>query len=488
MTAQVNFMENPWPLLIGGRQCAAVSGQTFDTLDPSTGNLLAQVADGSEEDTNRAVAAAREAFENTWGELTPKARSRHLMRFADAIRSRADDFAMAETLDVGRPISITSTEMEGLADSVEYYAGILLGLSGETLNISDPTLADFTLREPIGVCGLITPWNYPALLAVLKIAPALAAGNTAVLKPSEVTPLSSALLAECALEADLPPGTLNVVHGGATPGMRLVTHPDVAKISFTGGTATGRRIFEAAGQGMKRLTLELGGKSPLLVMEDANVDAAVEAAFTDNVRNSGQVCAACTRLIVHRSLHDEFVARLEERLRGVVVGPAAEKETQMGPVVSAAQLARISDCMEAAANEGADVRRYVEVDEDKNLSGGYFLSPALILNARSDMDTTKEEIFGPVQSVLSFATEDEGIALANDTEYGLAAAVFTRDSGRAMRAVRKIRAGTVCINAGRKVSVDAPFGGFRMSGFGKERGKDALLDDTQLKNVRYALD
>lgn len=479
--------EAVYPLFIGGTERAGEGEASFSVTNPSTGRKLAEFSSASESDIDLAVAAALDSFHRGWGRLMPKERSKLMNRFAAEIRRRVSDFAFAETLDVGRPIALTSGEMEGLAESVEFYAGTLLALSGETLNVSDPTLADFTLREPLGVCGLITPWNYPGLLAILKIAPALAAGNTVVLKPSEVTPLSAALLAECAQAADLPAGTINIVYGGAVPGMRLVRHPGVAKISFTGSTLTGKRIFVEAAQTMKKLTLELGGKSPLVVFDDADIDAAVDAAFTDNVRNSGQVCAACTRLIIQDGIHDDFVKRLEERLRSVAIGIAERPETRMGPVVSDTQRTTIEECVDTAAREGATVRRYSDLTDRDDLRAGYFVAPTLLLDARSDMKMSRAEIFGPVQSVFRFRDEGQAVELANDSEFGLAAAVFTQDAARAMRSARAISAGTVCINTGRKVSVDAPFGGFRQSGFGKERGVEAMLEDTQLKNVRYSL-
>lgn len=469
MTTHFTMTDTPWPLLIGGESVAAESGQTFEAMNPSTGAVLARFAEAGEADADRAVAAARKAFETTWGTLTPKARSRHLMRFADAIRARAEDFALAETMDVGRPISITSTEMEGLADSVEYYAGILLGLSGETLNVSDPTLADFTLREPIGICGLITPWNYPALLAVLKIAPALAAGNTAVLKPSEVTPLSSALLAECAREADLPPGTLNVIHGGAGPGMRLVTHPDVGKISFTGGTVTGRRIFQAAGHGMKRLTLELGGKSPFVVMEDADLDAAVEGVVDGIWFNQGQVCCAGSRILVAEAVAGRFETLMRARMDRLRVGAPLDKSTDLGAIVHPVQKDHILAICRAAVDAGAELVGGQPQD-------GCFIAPGYLRNIAPANPGMTEEIFGPIATLSTFRTADEAVELANNTRYGLAASVWSESATVATDLASRIRAGVVWINGANMFDAAAPFGGFRESGYGREGGSTGMLD------------
>jgi acyl-CoA reductase-like NAD-dependent aldehyde dehydrogenase len=354
--------------------------------------------------------------------------------------------------------------------------------------VSDKTLMDFTLREPLGVCGLIIPWNFPLSIALLKMAPALAAGNCVVVKPSEVTPLSTVELGALVAEAGFPPGVVNIVNGPGDPvGSAMVRDPRVAKISFTGGTESGKRIFRESAETVKRLTLELGGKSASLVFADADLDKAVNVAYTDIVRNSGQVCGACTRLMLHEQIAGPFLEKLEAKLRAVKVGAPESPDTEMGPLVSAAQADKVRKYVDIGKAEGATVATYVDLSARADLASKAFLSPMLFDGATNAMRVAREEIFGPVLTVIRFRTEEEAVAMANDTRYGLAACVFTNDASRAMRLVRSISAGTVCVNTGVRSSVDAPFGGFRESGVGKERGKEALFDDTQIKNVRFGL-
>lgn len=477
-----------YPLLIDGKEVASLAGRTFETLNPATGRAIAQVYEAGEEDVNAAVAAARRAYEGAWGKFTPKERSKALLRLAAKLAEHSELMAQLEVLDVGKPITQSRASIVGTPATLEYYASVLLTLAGETINVSDNSLIDFTLREPLGVCGLILPWNYPVSLAVLKLAPALAAGNTVVIKPSEVTPLSSVEMGRAILEAGFPDGVINIVNGpGATTGMALVRHPDVAKISFTGGTLTGRTIFREAADTVKRLTLELGGKSPLVVFDDADLGRAVGVAYNDITRNTGQVCAACTRLLLHETIADKFLDALTDKLTKIKVGDPQDEGTEMGPIVNLRQMQRINDYLSIGAEEGARPQSYLDLKGRKELGDGYFVPPVLFHDATSAMKVAREEIFGPVQTVIRFKTEDEAIRIANDSPYGLAAAIMTHDAARAMRMARGIQAGTVCINHGAKAAVDAPFGGYKQSGIGKERGIAAMLDDTQIKNVRFSV-
>lgn len=477
-----------YPLLIDGKEVPSASQKTFASHCPATGQKLADVYEGDEEDVDRAVKAAQRAFAGPWARMTPKERSRALFRFAKVLDSKKELFAQVEMLDVGKPILQSRASSAGLATAVEYYASCLLTLTGETINVSDHTLINFTLREPLGVCGLIVPWNYPVSLAVLKLAPALAAGNTVVIKPSEVTPLSTTELGKAALEAGLPDGVINIVHGrGAVAGSALSKHPGVAKVSFTGGTVTGRNVYRDAASTFKRVTLELGGKSPLIVFADADIDAAVTAAYNDLTRNTGQVCAACTRLLIEKPIHDEFVDRLKAKIRGVRIGMPEDENTEMGPLVNKAQLDKVMQYAEIGHKEGAELFRAHDLADRDDLRGGHFVAPLLFLNADNSMRVAQEEIFGPVQAIMTFKDEDDALTKANDSPYGLAAAAFTTDAARAMRMARSVQAGTVCINTAAKAAIDAPFGGYKESGFGKERGIAALLDDTQVKNVRFSL-
>lgn len=477
-----------YPLLIDGKEVPSSSEKTFTSYCPATGRELASVYEGDEHDIDRAVAAAKRAFVGPWAKMTPKQRSRALLKFAEVLDNKKEMFAQIEMLDVGKPIQHSRASTSGMAGALEYYAGCLFTLGGESINVSDHTIIDFTLREPLGVCGLIVPWNYPVNLAILKLAPALAAGNTVVIKPSEVTPLSTTELGLAALEAGLPDGVINIVHGtGAVAGSALSRHPDVAKVSFTGGTLTGRRVYGDASTTLKRVTLELGGKSPLVVFANADMDAAVAGAYNDLVRNTGQVCAACTRVFLERPIHDEFVEKLMAKLKNTRIGLPEDENTEMGPLVNQVQRDKVADYAEIGQKEGATLQWAQDISSRDELKNGHFVAPALFLNANNDMRVAREEIFGPVQTVMSFEGEEQAVELANDSPYGLAAAIYTQDAAQAMRMARSVQAGTVCINTSAKASVDAPFGGYKESGIGKERGVAALLEDTQVKNVRFSL-
>lgn len=485
--ATKSFLEKPKRLFIGGEWVDPLSDKSFPTYDPATASVICEVPEAGEADVDRAVSAARKAFEDgRWRDLSPHKRARILLAIAAAIDAHRDELAEIETLDNGKPLAQAKGEMVAVAETFRYYAGWANKVYGDT-NPTAPSIFSYTLREPVGVCGQIIPWNFPAVMAAWKIAPALAFGNTVVLKPAEQTPLSALRIAELCAEAGVPDGVLNVVTGPGSTGAALVSHPDVDKIAFTGSTEVGKEIMRNAAGTLKRVSLELGGKSPNIVLADCNLDAAVQASLWGIFINAGQICTAGSRLLVEDSVHDEFLDKLKGAVAQVRVGPGFEPGTNMGPLVSDEQLERVMGYIETGKSEGAELVAGGSRPAEDKLSRGYFVEPTIFDGVRNEMKIAQEEIFGPVLSVIPFRSVEEAVSIANDVVYGLAAAVWTRDVTKAHKLARSIKAGTVWINTYNVQDVAVSFGGYKQSGFGRELGKYSIDLYTQIKSVYVQL-
>ncbi|MBY0405105.1 MAG: aldehyde dehydrogenase family protein [Cyanobacteria bacterium] len=482
------FLKTPRKMLIAGEWVNAVSGKTFDVMNPATGEVIGKVAEGNQQDIDLAVKAARKAFESgPWATITPSERGKLMWRLADLLESHLDEFAELESLDNGKPIQMCKFVDVPLAiDMFRYMAGWATKIEGTTIPVSVPfapgaKFFSYTLREPVGVVGQIIPWNFPLLMAAWKLGPALATGCTVVLKPAEQTPLTALRLGELILEAGYPAGVVNIIPGfGETAGGALAAHPDVDKVAFTGSTEVGRLIVKAAGEtNLKKLTLELGGKSPNIVFNDSDMKQAISGAANAIFFNQGQVCSAGSRLYIEKSVFDEVVEGVATHAKKIRVGHGLDPKTQMGPLVSAEQLSRVCNYLDIGVGEGATAL----AGGKRFGTQGYFVEPTVLVNTHPAMKVVQEEIFGPVVTAMPFEKPEDIVSVANDSIYGLAAAIWTQDITKAHRTAAQLRAGSVWINCYNVFDAALPFGGYKQSGWGREMGKDAIDLYTEVKAV-----
>lgn len=476
-------------MFIDGEWVAAKNGNERKVFNPTDNSLLANVAEGSEEDVDNAISAAKRAFyQDGWKDTPASERVRLLEEIAAQVEENAEELAVLETMDSGKPIAESRISVQNVIATFKYHAGLINKPSGQTYNVSD-NVQSMVVREPIGVCGLIVPWNLPIQLAAWKLAPALAAGNTVVFKPSEVTPLTAIKLFEIFEKVQFPKGVVNLVLGaGETVGKRISSSHDVEKISFTGGTETGRSVMREAAGNMKNISLELGGKSPNIVFVDADLETSIDHALYAIFFSQGQICSAGTRLLLQDEIHDDFVEELVKRAKKIVVGNGMDENSQMGPLVSEEHLQKVLNYIKIGQEEGATLACGGNRIVEGALTKGNFMEPTIFIDTKPDMRIIQEEIFGPVLVVQKFKDEEEAIKLANDTMYGLAGGVFTNDGSKAQRVIRNLRAGITWINSYHTPYIEAPWGGYKQSGIGRELGTFGYESYTEVKQINISLD
>jgi acyl-CoA reductase-like NAD-dependent aldehyde dehydrogenase len=481
-TARAFVERGAHKLLIGGEWVDAADGRTFETIDPATGEPICEVAQGGPEDVDRAVKAARAALDGPLKKVSPSKRSGLMYKLAELIKANGEELAELESLDNGKPLAHAGGDIAAAVNHLRYYAGWPTKIEGETIPVSARDVLCYTLREPVGVCAQIVPWNYPLVMAIWKVAPALAAGCPLILKPAEQTPLTALRLGELALEAGFGEGVVNVLTGDGETGAALVDHPGVDKVAFTGSTAVGREIGAKCGRSLKRVTLELGGKSPNIILPDADLEKAIPGSFQGIYFNSGQSCNAGSRLLVHADLYDEVIERMAGYAREAKVGPGLDPDSDFGPLVSAEQFERVAGYIDSGLEEGAEMVAGSKPDGN-GANGGYFVDPTLFTGVSDQMKIAREEIFGPVLVAQPFESLEEVAARANDTEYGLAAGLWTRDISNAHKLAAMLQAGVVYVNTWGGGDPAQPFGGYKASGVGREKGHANLDAYLEIKTV-----